>query len=221
MYQSKPSLSPGESSSSSTCSNCTALPVIARVAWTRCALDSGTSQSGRVVGTSAHSWRSHVSCWVRDEGPWQTYPVEQIKNDAHGDAKLLKVQVAIAVDVGEVPDAGELVIPQAAVLEHWRGLLAREELAAISACGEDVPVCLDLLRLDPWGSHGGCLGECWVLRGSGSGSTGGSRSGSSSSRGQLMSRSGKRIWIVGLLELSGCGFGVVGQGGGLVRRCWW
>lgn len=88
----------------------------------------------------------------------RTYPVQQIENNAHGNAKLLKVQVAIAVDVGEVPYARELVIPQAAVLEHWRGLLAREELAAVGACRKDVPVCLDLLRLDPWGSHGDCLG---------------------------------------------------------------
>lgn len=107
-------------------------------------------------------------------GLWRTYPVQQIENDAHGDAKLFKVQVAIAVDVGEVPYARELVIPQAAVLEHWRGLLAREELAAVGACRKDVPVCLDLLRLDPWGSHGDCLGGgFWVSGRCRSGPTGG------------------------------------------------
>lgn len=56
MYQSKPSFSPGVSESSSTCSNCTCLPVMARLACTRCAFDSGTSQSGIVAGTSAYSW---------------------------------------------------------------------------------------------------------------------------------------------------------------------
>lgn len=56
MYQSKPSLSPGVSESSSTCSNCTCLPVRARFACTRWDLDSGTSQSGSVAGTSAYSY---------------------------------------------------------------------------------------------------------------------------------------------------------------------
>ncbi len=50
-----PSFRPGESSSSSTCSNWGALPVRALLACTRWAFDSGTSQSGRVVGTSWYS----------------------------------------------------------------------------------------------------------------------------------------------------------------------
>ena len=58
MYQSKPSLRPGTSSSSSEGEmgeNAGWLPERARVAWTRWALDSGTSQSGSEEGTSAYS----------------------------------------------------------------------------------------------------------------------------------------------------------------------
>ena len=60
MYQSKPSLRPASSSSGrpeeETRSKEGLRPVSARVAATRCALDSGTSQSGSVLGTSAYSW---------------------------------------------------------------------------------------------------------------------------------------------------------------------
>lgn len=59
MYQSKPSLRPADSSSSSsTRSNCDPRPVRAAFACTRWALDSGTSQSGNARGTSAYSYRS-------------------------------------------------------------------------------------------------------------------------------------------------------------------
>jgi hypothetical protein len=60
MYQSNPSFRPGVSESSSTCSNCTCLPVSARFACTRCDFDSGTSQSGNVVGTSEYSCKLHI-----------------------------------------------------------------------------------------------------------------------------------------------------------------
>ena len=58
MYQSKLSERPGVSSSSSvgeTGENEGWVPERARVAWTRWALDSGTSQSGRDFGTSTYS----------------------------------------------------------------------------------------------------------------------------------------------------------------------
>lgn len=67
MYQSKPSLRPAVSSSSSVKEGEMGekegwFPERARVAWTRWAFDSGTSQSGRVVGTSAYSCEA-MSVW--------------------------------------------------------------------------------------------------------------------------------------------------------------
>lgn len=74
--------------------------------------------------------------------------VEQVEDDAHGDAELLEVEVAVVVDVGQVPHALQLVVPQPAVLEHGRRLLACQVFAAICPGREDVPVRLDLLCLD-------------------------------------------------------------------------
>lgn len=165
MYQSKPSFRPGESRSSSTCSNCTCLPVIARPACTRWDLDSGTSQSGKTLGTSAYSYKCfenerldpdiliamlslsalHVAA---------TNPVDYIKDDTHGDAELLKVQVAVVVDVGHVPDLLELVVAQAAVLQQRRRHLARQEFGTIGPGCEDVPVRLDLRGLNSGGHDG-------------------------------------------------------------------
>lgn len=134
MYQSKPSFKPGVSESSSTCSNWTCFPVMARVAWTRCALDSGTSQSGSVVGTSAYScyFPSHlVSGSLSRSMKYRiiAYPnkrgirngdttdtIYYVEDDAHGDAELLKIQVSIVVNVSDIPDALELIVIQTTVL---------------------------------------------------------------------------------------------------------
>lgn len=83
-----------------------------------------------------------------------TYSVEDIENQAHGDAKLLKVEIAIVVDVGEIPDPLELVVAEAAVLEDGRGLLSGEVLAAARAIAKDVPVGLNLLGFN-FGRHRG------------------------------------------------------------------
>ena len=179
MYQSKPSFRPGVSESSSTCSNCTCLPVRARPAWTRWDLDSGTSQSGRVLGTSAYSYAAtrcqHAAAAARGcsgaprraERRATTDPVDDVEDDAHGDAELLKVQVAVVVDVGHVPHMFQLVVAQAAVLQQRRRHLARQVLAAIGPGREDVAVGIGLLGLDS-----GCQGGRW---GGGAGSWKGAR----------------------------------------------
>ncbi len=89
--------------------------------------------------------------WGAFEGKAATHPVHYVEDDAHGHAELLEIQIAVIIDIGDVPDALELVIPQATVLQERRGLFAGQELAAIRPRREDVPVCLDLLRLNPRG----------------------------------------------------------------------
>lgn len=71
------------------------------------------------------------------------YPIEYIEYQPHSDAELFEIQIAIVVDICEVPDALELAVVETAVLEHGRCLLACEELAAASPRREDVPVRLD------------------------------------------------------------------------------
>lgn len=60
------------------------------------------------------------------QGGWYVgvFSVQQVEDDAHGDAELFEVEVAVIVDVGQVPHALQLIVSQAAVLEHGRGLLA-------------------------------------------------------------------------------------------------
>lgn len=77
MYQSKPSLREESVSSSSTRSNWGWRPVRARLAWTRWAFDSGTSQSGSVVGTSADSYSHHVSIVFNPASLHRPSPIHQ------------------------------------------------------------------------------------------------------------------------------------------------
>ena len=72
-----------------------------------------------------------------------TYAIDQVEDDSHGDAELLKVQVAVIVDVGEVPDPLELVVAQLAVFEDGGCLVAGQVGAAVGQGGEDLPVSLD------------------------------------------------------------------------------
>ena len=46
-----------------------------------------------------------------------TYAVHKVKYDPHGHAELLEVEITIIVDVCEIPDSGELILAQLAVLE--------------------------------------------------------------------------------------------------------
>lgn len=45
-----------------------------------------------------------------------THSIYQVEDNAHGDAELLEVQIAIIIDVGHIPHALQLVVSQAAVL---------------------------------------------------------------------------------------------------------
>ncbi len=78
----------------------------------------------------------------------RTYPVHEIENQPHGDAKLLKVQTPVVIDVGQVPDSFELVVSQLAVFEDRCGLRAVEVRAAIGEGGEDLPVSFDFPLFD-------------------------------------------------------------------------
>jgi hypothetical protein len=89
------------------------------------------------------------------------YPVQDIKDDAHGDAKLLEVEVSIVIHIREVPYSLQLVISKSTVLENRGSLLACKKLAASCPRGKDVPVGFDFLRLD-LGSHG-CVYGLWTV----------------------------------------------------------
>ena len=89
-----------------------------------------------------------------------TYSVHNIKDDAHTHAELLKVEISVIVNIRYVPNALELVVPQAAVLEEGRGLLARKVRPAIGPRGKDIPVRLDLGGLDARRHCGGNFRVC-------------------------------------------------------------
>jgi hypothetical protein len=46
-----------------------------------------------------------------------THTVDQVENQAHGNAELLKVQAAITIDICQIPDSFQLVVAQLAVLQ--------------------------------------------------------------------------------------------------------
>lgn len=53
-----------------------------------------------------------------------TYAIHKVKNDPHGHAELLKIEVTVIVDVCEIPDSGELILAQLAVLEDGSCLIS-------------------------------------------------------------------------------------------------
>lgn len=127
-----------------------------RAAWaaTRWDLDSGISQSGRVVGTSLYSYitisdslehplKVHAAD-LSFEDSWGTYAIDQVEDNSHSNAKFLKVQIAVIVDISEIPNPLELVIAELAVFENGSCLGACEVCAAVGERGEDLPVSFDL-----------------------------------------------------------------------------
>ena len=78
----------------------------------------------------------------------KTHPVDQIEDQAHGDAELLKVQVSVIVHVRQVPHLGQLVFGELTVFKDCGGLIAVEVGAAVGERGEDLPITLDLPLLD-------------------------------------------------------------------------
>lgn len=73
----------------------------------------------------------------------RTYAINQIKNNPHSHAKLFKIQLPIAVDVGKIPHPFELVIAELAVLEDGGGLSAVEMGRTVGKRGEDFPISFD------------------------------------------------------------------------------
>lgn len=110
-----------------------------------------------------------VSSHVCREDDKQSYPVYQVEDQAHGHAELLEVELAIVVDIGEVPHALELVVAEVAVLEHGGCLGTVEVRVAVGERAEDFPVLLNLILLDSSGRHcgrgggrrGGQAGRRW------------------------------------------------------------
>ena len=78
----------------------------------------------------------------------ETYAIDEIENDPHSNAKLLKVQIAVIVDVGKVPDPLELVIAQLAVFENGGCLVAGQVGTTVGQGGEDLPISLDFPLFD-------------------------------------------------------------------------
>ena len=143
------------------------VPERARVAWARCALEEGTSQSGRVEGRDFRSCRnergqrrsSNAQDWLAQperklHGKGETHPIHKIEDQPHGDAELLKVQPAVIVEIRQVPHSRQLVLRQLAVAQHLGGLAAVEVAAAAGERGEDLPVPLDLPFFDLLLRHG-------------------------------------------------------------------
>ena len=92
------------------------------------------------------------------------YTVNQIEDQAHGNAKLLEVQAAITIDICQIPYSFQLVVAQLTVLQD-RGCLGAIEMGTtIRKRGKDFPVTLDLPLLDALRWHAVC--RC-VARGMG------------------------------------------------------
>ena len=69
-------------------------------------------------------------------------PIDKVKDDSHRDAKFLKVELAIAVDVSQIPHSLQLVVAQLAVLQDRCRLSAVEVGAAVGEGGEYLPIPL-------------------------------------------------------------------------------
>jgi hypothetical protein len=82
-----------------------------------------------------------------------THPVDQVEDQAHGHAKLLKVQLPVIIYIGKIPHALELVVPEVRVLEHGRCLGAVEVGGAIGERAEDFPVLFDFVLFDSTRCH--------------------------------------------------------------------
>ena len=84
----------------------------------------------------------------------RTYPIDQVKHQAHGDAEFLKVQLPIAVHVGQIPDLLQLIIAEATIPEHRGRLGVVQARLAIGQRRKDLPVSLDFPLLDSFCRHG-------------------------------------------------------------------
>lgn len=76
------------------------------------------------------------------------YAIDKVKDEPHGDAELFKIEIAIVVDVGDIPDPFELVVTEVAVLEDGRCLRPGKVGAAVAEGREEGPVLLHFPLLD-------------------------------------------------------------------------
>ena len=74
----------------------------------------------------------------------QTYPVDEIKYYSHSDAEFLEIQLAIAVDVGQIPDTFELIITELTVFQYRGGLIAIQMGRTIGKGSKYLPIPLHL-----------------------------------------------------------------------------
>lgn len=77
------------------------------------------------------------------------YPIDEIEDQSHGDTELFKVQLAISVQIRQIPHLLQLVIAKPTVPQHGGGLRVVQTRLAIGERREDLPVPLDLPLLDP------------------------------------------------------------------------
>lgn len=70
-----------------------------------------------------------VACCFSGFG--RTDAINKVKDYPHSHAKLLKVQIPIIVDIGEVPNPLELIISQLAVFEYRSCLSSSKVFAAV------------------------------------------------------------------------------------------
>lgn len=117
----------------------------------RWALEEGTSHVGSVEGTSGYSYLRYMLVCSSSSDPWssrgmdvQTYTVDEIEYYPHSDAELLEIQLAIAVDIGQIPDTFELVITELTVFEYRSGLIAIQMSRTIRKGSKYLPIPLHL-----------------------------------------------------------------------------
>lgn len=56
----------------------------------------------------------------------ETHAIHKVKNDPHGHAELLKVEVPIIVNVCEIPNSRKLVLTELAILEDRSCLISAQ-----------------------------------------------------------------------------------------------
>jgi hypothetical protein len=90
------------------------------------------------------------------EASRRTYTIDEIEYQPHCNAKLFKVEIAVIVNVGEIPHSLELVVSELTVLEHGSCLAAGKVSASSGQSREYFPVLFDLgllyafVRHDVW-----------------------------------------------------------------------
>lgn len=75
-------------------------------------------------------------------GSRAAYTIDKVEYDAHSYAKFFKVEVSVIVNVGEIPDFGQLVVLQLTVLEDGSCLISIEMSATVGEGRKNLPVAV-------------------------------------------------------------------------------